>query len=172
MPAPQIAPPGHIEGREDPVGQPRHARQAGDQDAQRGGETPEEHRPATALGQVLLAALDAPGFQETPEGPGPQQAVPVLAAHQVADRVANQVSGDPRDQDRPQADPAVGGEHPAEDQRGLPGEDEAEEDRGLEGPRTPKTISSASHPLRLRMCSIRPVTITRVRGAARGQASP
>ena len=95
---------GHVERQEDPVAHPGHARQAGDQDAERGGEAPEEHRPAAALSQIVLATLDALRFQDAAEGPGLQQAVTVLAAHQVADRVADDGPGDPGDQDRPQVD--------------------------------------------------------------------
>ena len=55
---------GGVVGEEPPVGHPRHAGQAGDEDTQGGGEAPEEDRLPAAAAQVALGALEMLGFEE------------------------------------------------------------------------------------------------------------
>ena len=124
---------GHVEGQENPVTHARHASQTRDHDPQSGGEPAEEHCPAATSGQVAFRPLDALGFQEAAQGPDLEHAPAVLAADQVADGIADDCPGDPCDEHRPQAHPAIGRKHPAEYQRGLPGKDETQEQRRLKG---------------------------------------
>ena len=121
---------GGVPQQEAAVGHPAHAGQARDQRPQHPYPPPEQDGGPAAPLQELLAPGPALASDE-PARPAALQRRPAMPSELVAQAVADHRGGDRDDQQHGQADPALAGEHPAEQQGHLPGQHDPDQRCGL-----------------------------------------